>query len=116
MPIHGELAITPSISATASSDGRTRWRGTLPFLKEKVGRRLTIRPPTTTSTAPTTRAWLGQAASISKLTTSGIRARSAPAGARTPVKDTPVQAGGGRVAARGALKSGPGRARHNGNN
>ena len=64
-------------------------------MKEKVGRRLTIRPPTTTSTTPTTIGWRGQAASASKLTTSGIRASSAPAGAGTPVKYWPVQAGGG---------------------
>ncbi len=72
--------------AAASIAGSTRWRGILPFLNEKVGRRLTIRPPTATSTRPTTMAWRGQAASISKLSMSGIKASSAPAGAGTPVK------------------------------
>jgi hypothetical protein len=84
-------------------------------LKEKVGRRLTIRPPTTTSTAPTTRAWRGHAASISKLTTSGIRARSAPAGAGTPVKYALVHAGGGVSASNAVLKRARRSAEHMGN-
>ena len=81
--------------AAPSSSGSTIWRGTRPFLNEKVGRRLTIRPPTITRTMPTTTGWRGQAASISKLSISGSRASSAPAGAGTPVKKAPVQAGGG---------------------
>src|SRR5262245_43212499 len=104
MPIHGELASTPITSAAASSSGSTRWRGTLPFLKEKVGSLLTIRPPTPTSTAPTTSGWRGQSASISKLTINGINASSAPAGAGTPVKYEPVHAGGGVSASSAVLK------------
>ena len=115
MPIHGELASTPITSAAASSNGNTRWRGTLPFLKEKVGSRLTIRPPTTTSTAPTTSAWRGHAASISKLTISGISASKAPAGAGTPVKYEPVQAGGGVSASSAVLKRASRSAEHMGN-
>src|SRR3954465_6023102 len=92
------------VRAATSSAGKTRWRGIRPFLKETVGRRLTISPPTATSTTPTTMGCRGQAASASKLTTSGINARNAPAGAGTPVKYDPVQAGGGVSAIKVVLK------------
>src|SRR5262245_19263375 len=115
MPIHGELASTPITSAAASNAGRTRWRGTLPFLKEKVGRRLTISPPTATRIAPTSSAWRGHAASISKLTIKGIKASNAPAGAGTPVKYEPVQDGGGVSASSAVLKRASLSAEHMGN-